>query len=527
MASINTRLNIEKLDGNIVQKHGCSKQVRVKQLGTGVEIGVHEVHDKKRVWFEVELQGAQGDREVKVFQVSNNDTALAQRRLKDKQTKEKTNTDCLRSTQQCMKSRVAKHLGVAAIQQQNRFVDETNVTLFAKVRCFLIQSGLSKVFWAWDTTRSTYLVNRSQSSTIGFKKPIDMLGFFGWLANIKQGMLEPVKFKCIFLGYHKSIVGNKLWSLDDVTSKVVLYRNMSFNESGEYMKTFISSGVGSGSMQMWHRFEFEMKPLGDHTFEVEPQENVDQGACLQEVQTQYLMDYQLARDREHLACELFGYRENSNEDAFAVAALDKIYTHELLNFNNTVFYEEISKWNARLKDDMDARSDVYVLSNDCRKSSNDSHDCYWEDQSGNTLKVSQSRFYNEKLVQTLLEGHSMLSLEGSLSGDCDVEKNGNWSYIYTDGSQEYQMVCTRVDIAYADVGSLKANLQHIEALSTTEAGYMTFTEAWKKEIWLKGLLTESRYELRLVTGIATGALVKVVLGPRFQHRPKLLCIGIN
>nr|GEY17336.1 reverse transcriptase domain-containing protein [Tanacetum cinerariifolium] len=44
--------------------------------------------------------------------------------------------------------------------------------------------------------------------------------------------------------------------------------------------------------------------------------------------------------------------------------------------------------------------------------------------------------------------------------------------------------------------SLKANLQHMEALSTTEARYMMFTEAWKKEIWLKGLLTESRYELR-------------------------------
>ncbi|GJR36635.1 hypothetical protein Tco_1212319 [Tanacetum coccineum] len=31
-------------------------------------------------------------------------------------------------------------------------------------------------------------------------------------------------------------------------------------------------------------------------------------------------------------------------------------------------------------------------------------------------------------------------------------------------------------------GSLKANFQNMEALSTTEAGYMTFTEAWKKEI---------------------------------------------
>nr|GFA92481.1 S-adenosylmethionine carrier 1, chloroplastic/mitochondrial [Tanacetum cinerariifolium] len=127
------------------------------------------------------------------------------------------------------------------------------------------------------------------------------------------------------------------------------------------------------------------------------------------------------------------------------------------------------------------------------------------------------------------------------------EKNGKWSCIYAVGSQEYQMVCMRPDIAstylgmldgfdrglqtYVQVfvdfdyamgrsitrygfmilgctGSLKANLQHMKALPTTEVGYMTFTEAWKKKMWLKGLLTKSRYELRLVAGIATGALVK-------------------
>ncbi|GKC61365.1 hypothetical protein Tco_1088963 [Tanacetum coccineum] len=55
MASMNTRLNIEKLDGNIVQKHRGSKQVGFKQLGPGVETGVHEV--------------------------SNDDTAVAQRWL--------------------------------------------------------------------------------------------------------------------------------------------------------------------------------------------------------------------------------------------------------------------------------------------------------------------------------------------------------------------------------------------------------------------------------------------------------------
>nr|GEV11368.1 transposon TX1 putative 149 kDa protein [Tanacetum cinerariifolium] len=276
MASMNTRLNIEKLDGNIIQKHGGSKQVGFKQLGPGVETRVHGV--------------------------SNDDTAVTQKWLEDKQPEEKTNTDCLvkeqekeyqtrwkiktgnvldscnqRSTQQYKKSRVAKHLSVAVIQQHNGLVKETNVTLLAKV---------------------------------------------------------------------------------------VLYRNMGFNESEEYKKTFIGSGVGTGSMQVLYGFAFEVEPLGDHTFEVEPQENVDQGAGLQEVQTQDLIYYHLARDREqHLACKLFGYKEDINEAAYTVVIVEKIYAHESPTFNNTVACEVISKWKAGMKDDMDAWLDVYVLSN--------------------------------------------------------------------------------------------------------------------------------------------------------------------
>ncbi|GJX11072.1 hypothetical protein Tco_0200931 [Tanacetum coccineum] len=84
MASMNTRLNIEKIDGNIVQKHGSSKQIGFKQLA----------HKQVR------------DRKAEVFQVSNDDTAVAQRRLEDKQPEEKTNTDCL------VKEREKVHLGI-------------------------------------------------------------------------------------------------------------------------------------------------------------------------------------------------------------------------------------------------------------------------------------------------------------------------------------------------------------------------------------------------------------------------------
>ncbi|GJY52057.1 hypothetical protein Tco_0442904 [Tanacetum coccineum] len=52
------------------------------------------------------IKGAQGNREDEVFQVSNDDAAVAQRQLKDKQLEEKTNTDCLVNEQEKV------HLGI-------------------------------------------------------------------------------------------------------------------------------------------------------------------------------------------------------------------------------------------------------------------------------------------------------------------------------------------------------------------------------------------------------------------------------
>nr|GEY33609.1 zinc finger, CCHC-type [Tanacetum cinerariifolium] len=70
------------------------------------------------------------------------------------------------------------------------------------------------------------------------------------------------------------------------------------------------------------------------------------------------------------------YREDSNEAACAVVAVEKIFIHESLTSNDIVACEVISKWKAILKEDMDVQSDVYVLSNGYRKSSDNSHDYY-------------------------------------------------------------------------------------------------------------------------------------------------------
>ncbi|GKA37273.1 zinc finger, CCHC-type containing protein [Tanacetum coccineum] len=274
------------------------------------------------------------------------------------------------STQHCTKSGVAKHLGVAWIQQQNGLVEETSVTLLAKV---------------------------------------------------------------------------------------VIYRNIGFNESGEYKKTFISSCVGTGSVQVLQGVEFKVEPQEDHTFEVEPHGNVDHVAGSQEVQTQDLIYYHLARVMEqHSTPELFSYREDSNEAIFVVATVDKIYAHESLTFNNTVAYKAEIWATKGLLDK--AKGNVLGMN-------------IVRDQSGNTLR-------------------------GSLSRECDEEKNSKWSCIYTVGSQEYQVVCTRLDITSTDVGmlhkfdrGLQTDIQELrsydaahDGFSPTEAGYMTLTDAIKEVI---------------------------------------------
>ncbi|GKC70667.1 hypothetical protein Tco_1116550 [Tanacetum coccineum] len=154
---------------------------------------------------------------------------------------------------------------------------------------------------------------------------------------------------------------------------------------------------------------------------------------------------------------------------------------------------------------MDAQSDAYVLSNGCRKSSDDRNDYYWEytpgmfihlflyiddmvfsygckaeiwvtkglldkakkilgmeivrDRSRKILRVSQSgyvskilnnfRIDNGKSVQMPLGGHFKLSLKDCPVRDCDVERMSKVPYANAVGSLMYLMVCTRPDIAYA------------------------------------------------------------------------------
>ncbi|GJY08420.1 hypothetical protein Tco_0375474 [Tanacetum coccineum] len=103
------------------------------------------------------------------------------------------------------------------------------------------------------------------------------------------------------------------------------------------------------------------------------------------------------------------YRGDNNMAALGVATLIEEYAHELLTFRDAVACEVISKWISVMKEDMDTRSSMCMLSNSFRRSSDDSNIYSW-------------KFSYGMSVQILLGGQSTLSLEGGLSWNCDEEK---------------------------------------------------------------------------------------------------------
>lgn len=134
----------------------------------------------------------------------------------------------------CKENGIARHLTIPGTPQQNGLVERMNRTLLNKVRCLLSSSGLPKQFWAEAVSTAAYLVNRSLSSAIDLKTPMEVwsgrkqkyddLKVFGCLAyaHVAQGKLEPRAIKCIFVGYPEGVKGYRLWRLEQGSPKVVI-----------------------------------------------------------------------------------------------------------------------------------------------------------------------------------------------------------------------------------------------------------------------------------------------------------------
>lgn len=175
----------------------------------------------------------------------------------------------------CKNEGIVRHRTVRRTPQQNGVAERMNRTLLERARCMRSNAGLGEEFWAEAVNTACYLVNRSPSTAIELKTPEEVwsgspadysgLRVFGCpaYAHVNEGKLKPRAKKCIFLGYGQGVKGYRLWCPDPISSKFIISRDVTFDESSMLRSTTNS------------REKEESDRMGDHGVEKQVECQVD------------------------------------------------------------------------------------------------------------------------------------------------------------------------------------------------------------------------------------------------------------
>lgn len=145
----------------------------------------------------------------------------------------------------CAQAGIARHRTLVGKPQQNGVAERMNRTLLERARCMLSHAGLwhRRDLWCEAVSTACYLANRSPHSSLDFRIPEEVwsgipvdysnLRVFGCsvYAHVNDGKLAPRAKKCIFLGYASESKGYRLWSMDPESRKVILSRDVTFDEN--------------------------------------------------------------------------------------------------------------------------------------------------------------------------------------------------------------------------------------------------------------------------------------------------------
>ncbi|GJZ84446.1 retrovirus-related pol polyprotein from transposon TNT 1-94 [Tanacetum coccineum] len=103
-----------------------------------------------------------------------------------------------------------------------------------------------------------------------------------------------------------------------------------------------------------------------------------------------------------------------------------------------------------------------------------------------------------KWILKYLRGTANMGLVYGTDHDNHADVTGFVDSDYTKDLDKGRSITGYTFLVQGCVKGWKATLQHVVALSTTEAEYMALTEAMKEAIWLRGLLEELGVELNTV-----------------------------
>ena len=142
---------------------------------------------------------------------------------------------------------------ITYILQQNEVVEQMNKTLLERTRAMLRTTSLAKSFWAEAIRTACYVINRSPSTAIDLKTPMEMWTSkpadysrshtFGSPVYVMYNTqevtkLDPKSRKCVFLGYVDGVNGYRLW--DSTAHKVIISRDVIFVKDKLQIKEFDS-----------------------------------------------------------------------------------------------------------------------------------------------------------------------------------------------------------------------------------------------------------------------------------------------
>ncbi|GKD83365.1 gag-pol polyprotein [Tanacetum coccineum] len=143
----------------------------------------------------------------------------------------------------CRQEGIKRQFTTAYTPQQNGVAERMNRTLLERARAMLATASLGKSFWAEAVNTACYVINRSPSTAVELKTPMEMwtgkpvnysdLYIFGSPVYVMYNSqettkLDPKSKKCLFLGYADGVKWYRLW--DPTAHKVVVSRDVVFME---------------------------------------------------------------------------------------------------------------------------------------------------------------------------------------------------------------------------------------------------------------------------------------------------------
>ncbi|KAH9684612.1 DNA (cytosine-5)-methyltransferase 1B [Citrus sinensis] len=271
----------------------------------------------------------------------------------------------------CKSKGIARHRTVTYTPQQNGLAERMNRTIIERVRCMLLNANLSKGFWAETVTTIAYLINRSPSSTLGFKTPQELwsgkppdlsnLRIFGCpaYAHIKQGKLEPRAVKGYFLGYPEGIKGFKIWTLNGKPSRILITRDVTFDEE-QMLQSKVEIEIEATEIEEEESAGQKVEHSDSCKTSEQPSDQSKERKNPSELET-----YQLARDRERRAIKMPKKHSTADLISYALTVADEVNGGEPLSYKEAMCCSDKLKWYAAMQDEIISlkKNNTWILVN--------------------------------------------------------------------------------------------------------------------------------------------------------------------